>query len=84
LKEKADYVLDFRETIIPLALLKMSQVLREMRTDEVLEIITRDPDARSDVFKVIPGSSCELIDMEFNKEADFCRIQLKKRKHFRP
>jgi TusA-related sulfurtransferase len=84
LKEKADYVLDFRETIIPLALLKMTQVLREMRKDEVLEIITRDPDARSDVFKVIPGSSCELIDMEFNKEADFCRILLRKRRQSKP
>jgi TusA-related sulfurtransferase len=84
LEDKADYTLDFRETITPFALLKMTQVLREMKTDEILEIITRDPDARTDVFKVIPSSSCELIDMEFNKEADFCRIQFRKRKHLWP
>jgi TusA-related sulfurtransferase len=84
LKEKADYILDFRETLIPLALLKMTQVVREMKTDEVLEIVTRDPDAKSDVFKVIPGSACELIDMELDGEANCCRIQLKKRKHSRP
>jgi TusA-related sulfurtransferase len=82
--QKADYVLDFRETLSSLALLKMTQVLQEMNIEEVLEIITRDPDVRSNVFKVIPSSWCELIDMEFNKEADYCRIQLKKTRHLRP
>jgi TusA-related sulfurtransferase len=82
--EKADYILDFRETIIPLALLKMSQVVREMKANEVLEIVTRDLDARADVFKVIPGSACELIAMELDKEVGCCRIQLKKRKQSRP
>ncbi len=84
MKETADYILDFRETIVPLALLKMNQVVREMRANEVLEIITGDPDARTDVFKVISGASCELIDVEFNKEAGCCRIQLKKKRHLRP
>jgi TusA-related sulfurtransferase len=80
LKEKADYILDFRETIIPLALLKMSQVVKEMKTNEVLEIVTRDPDVRTDVFKVIPASACELIGMDLDTEAGCCRIRLKKRK----
>ncbi|MHC1742854.1 MAG: sulfurtransferase TusA family protein [Syntrophobacteraceae bacterium] len=84
MERKADYILDFRETIIPLALLKMSQILREMRANEVLEIITRDPDVRTDVVKVIPGSTCELIDMEFNREADTCRIRIKKKRQLRP
>jgi TusA-related sulfurtransferase len=78
LKPKADYILDFRQTITPFALLKMTQVLREMHKDEVLEIITRDADARTDVFKVIPAASCEVIDMEFNKEANFFLIRLKR------
>jgi TusA-related sulfurtransferase len=78
LKTKADYILDFRQTITSFALLKMTQVLREMDRDEVLEIITRDGDARADVFKVIPTASCEVIDMEFNKKANFFRIQVKR------
>jgi hypothetical protein len=49
-----------------------------MHRDEVLEIITRDADARTDVFKVIPAASCEVIDMEFNKEANFFLIRLKR------
>ena len=84
MEQKADYILDFRETISPLALLKMTQVLQEMNMEEILEIITCDPDVRADVFKVIPAQSCELIDMEFNREKDFFRIQLKKTRHFRP
>jgi TusA-related sulfurtransferase len=78
LKPKADYVLDFSQTITPFALLKMTQVMREMNRDEVLEIITRDAVARTDVFKLIPTASCEVIDMEFNKDADFFRIRVKR------
>ena len=78
MKPKADYILDFRQTITPFALLKMTQVMREMHRDEVLEIITRDAVARTDVFKVIPAASCEVIDMEFNKEANFFRIRVKR------
>ena len=84
MKQMPHYVLDFRETITPLALLKMTQVLREMEADEVLEIITRDPDARTDVLKVIPASTCELINMEFTPDADCCRIQLRKTGQHKP
>jgi TusA-related sulfurtransferase len=78
LEPKADYVLDFSQTITPFALLKMTQVMREMTRDEVLEIITRDAVARADVFKLIPSASCEVIDMEFNKAANFFRIRVKR------
>jgi hypothetical protein len=43
-----------------------------------LEIITRDAVARTDVFKLIPTASCEVIDMEFNKDANFFRIRVKR------
>ena len=78
MEPKADYILDFRETISSLALLKMTQVLREMNRDEILEIITRDGDGRTDVFKVIPAASCEVIDLEFDREASCFLIRVKK------
>ncbi len=78
MKPKANYVLDFSQTITPVALLKMTQVMREMNRDEVLEIITRDTVARTDVFKLIPTASCEVVDMEFNKDANFFRIRVKR------
>jgi TusA-related sulfurtransferase len=78
LESQADYILDFRQTLTPFALLKMMQVLREMKRDEVLEIITRDGDARTDVVKVLPSTSCKVIDMEFNKEASCFLIRVKR------
>ncbi len=77
MKEKPDYILDFRESITPLSLLRMGQLVKQMKPHELLEIIVRDPDVRSDVLKIVPG--CELIGMELNKEEDFCRIQLEKK-----
>lgn len=78
MKPKADYSLDFRQTITPFALLKMTQIMREMSREEVLEIITQDAVAQTDVFKLIPAGSCEVVDMEFNKDANYCRIQVKR------
>ena len=78
MEPKPDFILDFRETISSLALLKMTQVLREMSRDEILEIITRDGHARTDIFKGIPGASCEVIDMEFDRAACCFLIRVKK------
>ncbi len=77
MKEKPDYIIDFRQSITPLSLLRMGQLVKQMKPHELLEIIVRDPDVRSDVLKIVPG--CELIGIELNTEEDFCRMQLEKR-----
>ncbi len=77
MKKKADYILDFRESITSLALLTMAQMVKQMKPDECLEIIVEDPEVRSDVLKIVPG--CELIGMEFKEGEDLCRIQFKKK-----
>ncbi len=78
MERKADHILDFRDTLTSLALLKMAQVFKNIRADETMEIITRDPDSRGDILKVIPFSVCELIGIEFEEESSTCRIRLKK------
>lgn len=77
MKEKPDYIIDFRQSITPLSLLRMGQLVKQMKPHELLEIIATDPDVRSDVLKIVPG--CELVGMELDKDEDFCRIQLEKR-----
>jgi TusA-related sulfurtransferase len=77
MKEKPDYIIDFRQSITPLSLLRMGQLVKQMKPHELLEIIVRDPDVRSDVLKIVPG--CELIGIELNTEEDFCRMQLEKK-----
>ena len=80
LKLKADYILDLRGSISPITLLKVTKKFREMKADEVLEIRGRDPETRSDVFKVLPDFSYELIIIEeMEEENAFYRIQMKKK-----
>jgi len=80
LKRKADYILDFRGTIFPISLLKMCQTFREMQSNEILEILGSDADTRTDVFKVLPADSYDVIFMDVVEDADyFYCIQLKKK-----
>jgi len=82
LKIKPDQILDLRGAIPPITLLKVSQVFREMKLHEVLEILCRDPDTRADLFKVLPPSTYELIIMEDLEEGSSFRVQMKKSKYF--
>jgi TusA-related sulfurtransferase len=79
---KVDYKLDFRGSITPITLLKLTQTVMEMAPDEVIEIQGSDPDTKQDLFRVLPKSSYELIsvDVTENKKSDgFYRILLRKR-----
>jgi len=80
LKRKADHILDFRGSITSISLLKLSQTFREMKANEVLEILGSSLDTRSDLFKVLPDDSYDLIFLDVVEEEDyFYRIQLKKK-----
>ena len=77
---KGNYILDLRETIPPITLLKISQAFRDMKPGEMLEILCRDLDTRRDVFKVISPVTCELIVMEeMADEPASVRVQMKKK-----
>ena len=83
MKIKADYILDLRGAIPPITLLKVSQVFREMKPKEVLEILCRDPDTRCDLFKVLPPLTYEVLDIEeLEEEKASFRVQMVKRKNF--
>ena len=80
MKRKADHILDFRGSITSISLLKLTQTFREMKTNEVLEILGSNLDTRSDLFKVLPDDSYELIFLDVvDEEEYFNRIQLKKK-----
>ena len=80
MKHKADHILDCRGSITDISLLKLVQALREMKPNEVLEILGNNLDTRSDLFKVLPNDSYELIFLDVVEEGDFFfRIQLKKK-----
>jgi len=50
-----------------------------MKPNEILEILGRDPDTRTDIFKIIPDFAYELIVMEEMEWDDSFRVQMKKR-----
>ena len=80
MRRKADHILDFRGSITSISLLKLTQTFREMKADEVLEILGSNLDTRSDLFKVLPDDSFDLIFLDVIDEEDyFYRIQLKKK-----
>ena len=80
MKQKADHILDFRGSITSISLLKLIQTFREMKANEVLEILGSNLDTRSDLFKVLPDDSYDLIFLDVFEEEDyFYRIQLKKK-----
>lgn len=80
LKRKANHYLDFRGSITSISLLKLIQTFREMKPNEVLEILGSNLDTRSDLFKVLPDDAYELIFLDIVEEGDyFYRIQLKKK-----
>ncbi len=74
---QADYKIDFRGAITSFGLLKLSRVFREMKSNQTLEILGVDADARSDLFRVLPKVSYELIAIE-EREGTLARIQIKK------
>lgn len=78
MKPKADYFLDLRGAISPISLLKVTQAFREMKPNEILEILVRDPDTRKDLFKVLPDLAYELIIFEEMERENSVRVQMKK------
>jgi len=79
---KVNYRLDFRGSITPITLLKVTQKVMEMAPDEIIEIQGSDPDTKQDLFRVLPESSYELISMDMTEimgSESLYRILLRKR-----
>lgn len=78
IEPKADRRLDFRDLVTPLALLKLTHVFNEMRSNEILECVGQNPTTMADFFKVLPAVSYEIVTQE-ECEDRYYRIVLKKR-----
>lgn len=79
---KVDYRLDFRGSITPITLLKLTQTVMGMAPNEVIEIQGSDPNTKQDLFRVLPASSYELISVDVAEDKtseSFYRILLRKR-----
>ncbi|MFO7646360.1 MAG: hypothetical protein R6W95_18415 [Desulfosarcina sp.] len=77
MSDKADYSLDFRGAITSLALLKLTRVFREMDSNQTLEVLGLDSDARFDLFRLLPAVAYELIALDERDDASI-RVYLRK------
>jgi TusA-related sulfurtransferase len=75
--DKADFRLDFRDAITSMALLKLTRTFREMKANQTLEVLGLDEDTRSDLFRLLPSLSYELITVDEENGAPI-RIQIRK------
>lgn len=57
--------LDLRNLIIPFCLLKVSNTFRSLKKDDVLEILFSDTENLTNLMKIIPPDSCELLSAKY-------------------
>ncbi len=76
-----DIIIDFRESISSISLLKVMQVFKKMKSCEVMEIRGADLDTRQGLFKVLPEAAYEIVRMEdADSEVELCRVRIRKRR----
>ena len=80
LGKRIKHKLDLRGLIIPLTLLKVSQIFRELEPGETLEVLWSDPEAPEGLFKVLPQASYKLLSIdELGKANPYYRLRLEKK-----
>jgi len=72
-------IIDFRDSLSSISLLKVTQVFSSMDFSEILEIRGIDGDLRQDLFKVLPQQAYEIIEIEDAAETnDLNRVRIRK------
>jgi len=75
----ADKVIDFRDSISSISLLKATQVFGKMKRSEIMEIRGTDLDTRQDLFKVLPKAAYEIVRMEdAEDDGGLYRVKIRK------
>ena len=72
-------MLDLRGGISPFTLLKVSDTFRQMRRGEILEVLWSNPETSSQIKKILPRDSWEVVKMEeIRDKGSWFTIQIKK------
>jgi TusA-related sulfurtransferase len=72
-------IIDFRDSLSSISLLKVSQVFGKMNPSEILEIRGADFDIQQDLLKVLPQAAYEIVRIDGAAEGDFERLCIRKR-----
>lgn len=72
-------IIDFRDSLSSISLLKVTQVFGKMSPLEILEIRGADPEIQQDLFKVLPNAAYEIVEEDAAEEKDLHRLRIRKR-----
>ncbi len=61
---KIAHIVDFRDSLSSISLLKVSQLFEKMKPAEILEVRGADINIQEDLFKVLPEMSYEVVSSE--------------------
>jgi TusA-related sulfurtransferase len=80
LTDKPHIIMDLRNFVSWVALLKITQVFDAMAVSDVLEIRGADSDTKQDLFKILPASTYEVLTVADQEEAGgFFQVRIQKR-----
>ncbi len=77
--ENIGKIIDFRDSLSSISLLKVTQVFGKMNPFEILEIRGADPEIQQDLFKVLPSAAYEIVDNDAADEEDLHLLRIRKR-----
>jgi TusA-related sulfurtransferase len=77
--ENIGKIIDFRDSLSSISLLKVTQVFGKMSPFEILEIRGADPEIQQDLFKVLPSAAYEIVDNDAADEEDLHLLRIRKR-----
>nr|CBX27714.1 unknown protein [uncultured Desulfobacterium sp.] len=81
MKAQSHHIVDLRNAVIPLILLKISVEFSELKDGEIMEILVDDPDIKRDILKILPPLSHKLLAL--NDEGTFYRVCLLKQSYIK-
>ncbi len=76
--DKTDIVIDVRHFVSWFSLLKVTQVFREMKPYDILEVRGADTDTREDLFKVLPESTYQILTTGCEDDDGFLQFRIQK------
>ena len=72
--------LDLRHSIVPFSLLEISNIMKRMKSGELLEVLSDEPSIQTDLEKIIPDGSYKTVGIEYHREdSGEYRMLLKKK-----
>ena len=78
--ENVEIIIDFRDSLSSIALLKVTQVFEKMKPSDVLEIRGADSDTLQDIFRLLPVNTLRVVGHDYlGREGEFSRVRITKR-----